>query len=76
MSKAIEVLEHAEVVLMKKLRGLRDGKPKWACADELMEVKHAISILKQFDRAVAEAELSDDELIREALTLNPPIAQA
>jgi hypothetical protein len=61
---------------MKKLRGLRDGKPKWACADELMEVKHAISILKQFDRAVAEAELSDDELIREALTLNPPIAQA
>jgi hypothetical protein len=76
MSKAIEVLEHAEVVLMKKLRGLRDGKPKWACADELLDVRHAISILKQLDRAVAEAQLSDDELIREALTLNPPIAQA
>ena len=76
MSKAIEVLEHAEVVLMKKLRGLRDGKPKWACADELVEVKRAISVLKQFDRAVVEAQVSEDEYLQEALTLNPPIAQA
>jgi hypothetical protein len=76
MSKAIEVLEHAEVVLMKKLRGLRDGKPKWACADELLDVRHAISILKQLDRAVAEAQLSEDVYLQEALTLNPPIAQA
>jgi hypothetical protein len=76
MSKAIEVLEHAEVVLMKKLRGLRDGKPKWACADELMEVEHAISLLKQFDKAVVEAQVSEDVYLQEALTLNPPIAQA
>jgi hypothetical protein len=76
MSKAIEVLEHAEVVLMKKLRGLRDGKPKWACADELMEVKHAISVLKAFDKGVVEALASEDAYIQEALTLNPPIAQA
>lgn len=76
MSKAIEVLEHAEVVLMKKLRGLRDGKPKWACADELVEVKRAISVLKQFDKGIAEAQLSEDEYLQEALTLNPPIAQA
>ena len=76
MSKAIEVLEHAEVVLMKKLRGLRDGKPKWACADELMEVKRAISVLKQFDKGIAEAQLSEDAYLQEALTLNPPIAQA
>jgi hypothetical protein len=76
MSKAIEVLEHAEVVLMKKLRGLRDGKPKWACADELMEVKRAISVLKQFDKGIAEAQLNEDEYLQEALTLNPPIAQA
>ena len=76
MSKAIEVLEHAEVVLMKKLRGLRDGKPKWACADELMEVKHAISLLKQFDKAVVEAALNEDALIMESLIQNPPLAQA
>jgi hypothetical protein len=76
MNKAIEVLEHAEVVLMKKLRGLRDGKPKWACADELMEVKRAISVLKQFDKGIAEAQLNEDEYLQEALTLNPPIAQA
>ena len=76
MSKAIEVLEHAEVVLMKKLRGLQDGKPKWACADELMDVKHAISLLKQFDKAELVAQIETDAYLQEALTLNPPIAQA
>lgn len=76
MSKAIEVLEHAEGVLMKKLRGLRDGKPKWACADELLEVRHALNILKQYDRAVAEAALNEDALIMESLIQNPPLAQA
>jgi len=76
MSKAIEVLEHAEGVLMKKLRGLRDGKPKWACADELLEVRRALGILKQYDKAVAEAALNEDALIMESLIQNPPLAQA
>jgi hypothetical protein len=61
---------------MKKLRGLRDGKPKWACADELLEVRHALNILKQYDRAVAEAALNEDALIMESLIQNPPLAQA
>jgi hypothetical protein len=76
MSKALEVLGHAEEVLMKKLRGLRDGKPKWACADELLEVRHAIGVLKMYDKAVAEAELNEDALIMESLVKNPPLAQA
>ena len=76
MSKALEVLGHAEEVLMKKLRGLRDGKPKWACADELLEVRRAIGVLKMYDKAVAEAELHEDALIMESLVKNPPLAQA
>jgi hypothetical protein len=41
-----------------------------------MEVKHAISILKAFDKGAVEALASEDEYLQEALTLNPPIAQA
>ena len=35
MDYAIEKLKHAEVVLMKKIKGLQDGKPKWAAAKQL-----------------------------------------
>ena len=61
---------------MKKLRGLRDGKPKWACADELLEVRSALNVLKQYDKAVAEAVHNEDALIMESLIQNPPLAQA
>ena len=30
MEEAIKVLQHAEVVLMKKIRAMKDGKPKYA----------------------------------------------
>ena len=61
---------------MKKLRGLRDGKPKWACADELIEVRSAITILKQYEKVTAEQLENEDEYLREILTINPPKAEA
>lgn len=49
MQEAIKVLEHAEVVLMKKIKAMKDGKPKYAANERLHEVREALSVLKQYD---------------------------
>ena len=49
MNEAIKVLEHAEVVLMKKIKGMKDGKPKYAANERLHEVRDALSVLKKYD---------------------------
>lgn len=46
MQEAIDILEHAEVVLMKKIKSLQDGKPKYAASEKLTEIRYAISLLK------------------------------
>ena len=38
MNEAIEVLEKAEAVLMKRIREMRDGKPKYAANERLSDV--------------------------------------
>jgi hypothetical protein len=42
---ALKKLKEAEVVLMRKIKRLQDGKPKWAAAKELDEIREAIHIL-------------------------------
>jgi hypothetical protein len=48
-NEAIEVLNKAEAVLMKRIREMRDGKPKYAASDRLNELRTAIKVLKQYD---------------------------
>ena len=76
MNEAIVVLEKAEAVLMKRIRAMRDGSPKWAAAKSLNEIRAALKVLKHLERDVQELLLEQDEMIVEALMQNPPIAQA
>ena len=69
MNEAIVVLEKAEAVLMKRIRAMRDGSPKWSASARLNEIRSAIKVIKAVER-------DGDELIVEALTQYPPIAQA
>lgn len=73
MEEAITVLEKAESVLMKRIRAMKDGSPKWAASARLNELRAALKLIKQYEKAV---EVSEDEFLKEALILNPPIAQA
>jgi len=46
MQEAIDILRHSETVLVKKIKGMKDGKPKYAAADKLNEIRDAIKILQ------------------------------
>jgi hypothetical protein len=46
MNEAIEVLEKAEAVLMKRIREMRDGKPKYAANERLGELRDALKLIK------------------------------
>jgi hypothetical protein len=76
MQEAIVVLEKAEAVLMKRIRAMRDGSPKWSAAARLNELRAALKLIKQYEEAADEFEAEQDEYLKEALVLNPPIAQA
>jgi hypothetical protein len=76
MEEAIKVLEHSEVVLMKKIKGMKDGKPKYAASERLNELRMAIHILKthgELDQMLAENE---DAILMEQFIHNPPKAKA
>ena len=72
MQEAIEVLEKAEAVLMKRMRAMREGKPKWAAADRLKEIRDALKLIKA--NQVLDSE--EDEYLVEMFTQNPPRAEA
>lgn len=71
MQHAIEVLRHSEAVLVKKLKAMKDGKPKWAASHKITELRNAISVLQQYE----ESDLAEDDLAI-AFTLHPPKAEA
>jgi hypothetical protein len=76
MDYAISKLKHDEVVLMKKIKSLQDGKPKWAASKQLDELRMAIKLLERYnDMTAAEAEEEDEDL-KEIFEVNPPKAQA
>jgi hypothetical protein len=45
-NEAIIVLTHAEAVLMKRIRDMKDGKPKYAASERLTEIRNALKVLK------------------------------
>ena len=49
-NEAIEVLNKAEAVLMKRIREMRDGKPKYAASERMQELRTAIKVLKQYEK--------------------------
>ena len=76
MEEAIKVLLHAESVLMKKIRAMKDGKPKYVASERLNELRMAIHILKthgELDTMLAEEE---DAILVEQFTQHPPQAKA
>jgi hypothetical protein len=76
MNEAIVVLEKAEAVLMKRIRAMKDGSPKWSASGRLNELRAALKLLKAYERDAEAFEAEQDEYIKEALMIHPPIAQA
>lgn len=76
MNEAIVVLEKAEAVLMKRIRAMRDGSPKWSASARLNEIRAALKMIKAYEQNAEMYEAERDDMIVEALTLYPPIAEA
>lgn len=53
MEEAILVLEKAEAVLMKRIRAMKDGSPKWAASHRLNEIRDALKLIKAHNRVEA-----------------------
>lgn len=76
MKEAIEILQNSEVVLMKRIKAMKDGKPKYAASERLNEIRHAMAILKahgELDEMFAENE---DAILAEQFVQHPPKAKA
>ena len=79
MEEAIKILRHAEEVLMKKIKSMKDGKPKYAASEKLRELRDAIVVLKQanMDEEFAKMdEKEEDEMLAQVFAVSPPKAQA
>jgi hypothetical protein len=50
MQEAIEILRHSETVLVKKIKAMKDGKPKYAASDKLNELRDAIKVLQEYEK--------------------------
>ena len=73
MEEAIDILKHSEVVLMKKIKGLQDGKPKWAASERLRQIRYAIDVLEahnQLDEMLDSA--NENDMLVDMFTHNPP----
>lgn len=76
MQYAIDKLKQDELVLMKKIKGLQDGKPKWRASEQLDEIRMAIKLLERYNEITAEDLENEEEYLKQAFALNPPKAQA
>ncbi len=61
---------------MKRIRAMKDGSPKWSASHRLNELRAALKMIKQYEKAADEFEAEKDEYLKEALMIHPPIAQA
>lgn len=48
-NEAVIVLTHAEAVLMKRIRDMKDGKPKHAAGERLNELRTALKLFKVYE---------------------------
>ena len=76
MDYAIMKLKQDEIVLMKKIKGLQDGKPKWKASEELGQIRSAIALLERYNEMTAEDMENEDEYLKELFEQNPPKAEA
>jgi hypothetical protein len=76
MQEAIEILQHSEVVLMKKIKAMKDGKPKYAASERLNEIRYAIQVLKTHDEMDEMMAENEDAILTQQFINNPPRAKA
>lgn len=76
MQEAITILQHSEAVLMKKIRAMKDGKPKYAASERLNEIRHAIHILKAHDELDEMMAENEDAILVDQFSKHPPQAKA
>ena len=76
MDYALDKLKQDEIVLMKKIKALKDGKPKWAANEQLSQIRSAIKLLERYN-SISEQEVeNEDEILKEIFVANPPKAMA
>ena len=76
MDYAIKKLKQDEVVLMKKIKSLQDGKPKWAASEQLDEIRSAINLLERYNNITEQDIENEDEYLKQIFELNPARAKA
>jgi len=76
MDYAIKKLKQDEIVLMKKIKGLQDGKPKWAASEQLSQIRSAIALLDRYNEMSAEDMENEDEYLKQIFELHPAKAKA
>lgn len=76
MDYAIKKLKQDEVVLMKKIKSLQDGKPKWAASSQLDEIRSAIKLLERYNEMTATDIEEQDAYLKEVFEMNPAKAMA
>jgi len=76
MEYPIMKLKQDEVVLMKKIKGLQDGKPKWKASEELGQIRSAIALLERYNEMSAEDMENEDEYLKQIFEQHPATAKA
>ena len=76
MEYAIKKLKQDEIVLMKKIKGLQDGKPKWAASAQLDEIRSAIKLLERYENITEQDIEDEDEYLKQVFESMPAKAQA
>lgn len=76
MDYAIMKLKQDEIVLMKKIKGLQDGKPKWAAAEQLDEIRSAIELLNKYNNMTEQDIQDEDNYLKQVFTNHPAKAKA
>ena len=76
MDYAIHKLKQDEIVLMKKIKGLQDGKPKWAASKQLDEIRLGIKLLERYNEMTAIDTEEQDTYLKEIFEMSPAKALA
>jgi hypothetical protein len=61
---------------MKRIREMRDGKPKDVAKDKLYQIRDAIALVKEYGIVSEQVDEIQDEKMIHYFTHNPPIAEA
>jgi len=61
---------------MKKIKGLQDGKPKWAASAQLDEIRTAIKLLERYNDITEQDIEDEDEYLKQVFEMAPAKAQA